>query len=298
MIPNRLRQLATRALPIFGLACVASFVAGPAYAGDPQHVAKIRESVAFNQKLGAQLDRELTFLDESGNAVKLGDLVREKPVILAPVYYGCPMLCTQVLNGLVDSLRDVTLKLGTDYEIIAFSINPKETPELAVQKRTAYLDRLGVAPETRGWHFLTASPTNALPTTAEGEAKNSAIDALTSAIGFRYAYDPEIDQYAHAGGVVVLTPEGKVSKYLYGIDPSPRDLRLALVEASSGKVGTIADQLTLWLCYHYDPLTGKYSFAIMNALRGVATLFVLGLVTFIAWMLLRERAAARSVAQA
>jgi len=294
---TRLRRLRALVLPIFVSACVASFAATPAHAGDPQHVAKIRESVAFNQKLGAQLDRELTFLDEAGHEVKLGDFLHEKPVILAPVYYGCPMLCTQVLNGLVDALRDVTLTLGTDYEIVTFSINPKEVPELATQKRTAYLDRLGVAVETRGWHFLTASPRNALPATAEGEAKNSAIDALTSAIGFRYAWDPEIEQYAHAGGVVVLTPEGKVSKYLYGIDPSPRDVRLALVEASSGKVGTIADQLTLWLCYHYDPLTGKYSFAILNMLRAVAALFALALVTFVSWMLLRERAVARLVAQ-
>lgn len=294
---TRLRRLRALVLPIFVSACVASFAATPAHAGDPQHVAKIRESVAFNQKLGAQLDRELTFLDEAGHEVKLGDFLHEKPVILAPVYYGCPMLCTQVLNGLVDALRDVTLTLGTDYEIVTFSINPKEVPELATQKRTAYLDRLGVAAETRGWHFLTASPRNALPATAEGEAKNSAIDALTSAIGFRYAWDPEIEQYAHAGGVVVLTPEGKVSKYLYGIDPSPRDVRLALVEASSGKVGTIADQLTLWLCYHYDPLTGKYSFAILNMLRAVAALFALALVTFVSWMLLRERAVARLVAQ-
>lgn len=294
---TRLRRLRALVLPIFVSACVASFAATPAHAGDPQHVAKIRESVAFNQKLGAQLDRELTFLDEAGHEVKLGDFLHEKPVILAPVYYGCPMLCTQVLNGLVDALRDVTLTLGTDYEIVTFSINPKEVPELATQKRTAYLDRLGVAAETRGWHFLTASPRNALPATAEGEAKNSAIDALTSAIGFRYAWDPEIEQYAHAGGVVVLTPEGKVSKYLYGIDPSPRDVRLALVEASAGKVGTIADQLTLWLCYHYDPLTGKYSFAILNMLRAVAALFALALVTFVSWMLLRERAVARLVAQ-
>lgn len=291
------RRLRAFALPIFGSVFVASLAAAPAHAGDPQHVAKIRESVAFNQKLGAELDRELTFLDEAGNEVKLGDFFHEKPVIVAPVYYGCPMLCTQVLNGLVDALRDVTLTLGKDYEIVAFSINPKEAPELATQKRTAYLERLGVAPETRGWHFLTASPRNALPATADGEAKNSAIDELTSTIGFRYAWDPEIEQYAHAGGVVVLTPEGKVSKYLYGIDPSPRDVRLSLVEASSGKVGTIADQLTLWLCYHYDPLTGKYSFAVMNVMRAAGALFALGLVTFVVWMLLRERAAARLVAQ-
>lgn len=292
-----LRRLRALALPILGGVFVALCVAAPARAGDPQHVAKIREAVAFNQKLGAQLDRELTFLDEAGNEVKLGDFLADKPVILAPVYYGCPMLCTQVLNGLTDALRDVTFKLGKDYEVVAFSINPKEVPELAVQKRAAYLERLGLAADTRGWHFLTASPRNALPATAEGEAKNSAIDTLTSTIGFRYAYDPEIDQYAHAGGVVVLTPGGKVSKYLYGIQPSPRDVRLSLVEASAGKVGTIADQLTLWLCYHYDPLTGKYSFAILNAMRAAGALFALGLITFVVWMLLRERSVARLVTQ-
>lgn len=271
--------------------------AAPASAGDPEHVARIRESVAFDQKLGAELDPSLPFLDEEGRAVKLGDFFGKKPVLVTPVYFGCPQLCTQVLNGLVDGLREMSLEPGRDFEIVTFSINPLEKPELAREKKAAYLELLGKPEAASAWHFLSADPARNLAP-AEGKDSdrawhNASVDALTAKIGFRYAYDHEIEQYAHAAGVVVATPEGKVSKYLYGIHFLPRDLRLSIVDSSNGKVGTIADQLFLWICYHYDPLSGKYSFAVVNTVRALSVLTVLGLITYLVISLRRERATAR-----
>lgn len=288
----RLRSFAAVALAATTLAIA------PAHAGDPQHVGAVRESVAFDQKLGANLDLGLGFLDEQGRAVKLGDFFGKKPILLTPVYYGCPQLCSQVLNGLVDGLHEMSLEPGRDYEIVTFSIDPTETPELAREKKSAYVAALGKPDAASAWHFLCADPSTRLPkglvTEVGGAAEHDrAVDALTASVGFRYAYDAEIKQYAHAAGVVVVTPAGKVSKYLYGIEFLPRDLRLAIVDSSNGKVGTIADQLFLWICYHYDPLSGKYSFAVMSTLRALAILTVLGLVVYLARNLWRERAAAR-----
>lgn len=273
------------------------FGAAPAFAGDPEHVARIRESVAFDQKLGSELDLTLPFLDEEGRSVKLGDYFGKKPVLVTPIYFGCPQLCTQVLNGLVDGLKEMSLEPGRDYQIVSFSINPLEKPELAKEKKAAYLELLGKPEAAGAWHFLCADPAR---NTAPVEGKdgdhawhNASVDALTAKLGFRYAYDPEIAQYAHAAGVVVATPEGQVSKYLYGIHFLPRDLRLAIVDSSNGKVGTIADQLFLWICYHYDPLSGKYSFAVVNTVRALSVLTVLGLITYLVINLRRERAAAR-----
>ncbi|MBK7876167.1 MAG: SCO family protein [Planctomycetes bacterium] len=271
--------------------------AAPVLAGDPEHVARIRESVAFDQKLGAELDLSLRFLDEEGRSVELGDYFGKKPVLVTPVYFGCPQLCTQVLNGLVDGLKEMSLEPGRDFEIVTFSINPLEKPELAREKKAAYLELLGKPEAASAWHFLCADPAqNTAP--AEGESSdrawhNSSVDALTSKVGFRYGYDYEIEQYAHAAGVVVATPEGTVSKYLYGIRFLPRDLRLSIVDSSNGKVGTIADQLFLWICYHYDPLSGKYSFAVVNTVRALSVLTVLALIAYMVINLRRERAAAR-----
>lgn len=273
------------------------FGAAPAFAGDPEHVARIRESVAFDQKLGAELDLTLSFLDEEGRSVKLGDFFGKKPVLVTPIYFGCPQLCTQVLNGLVDGLKEMSLEPGRDYQIVSFSINPLEKPELAKEKKASYLELLGKPEAASAWHFLCPDPARNTPP-VEGKDgdhawHNASVDALTSKLGFRYAYDPEIAQYAHAAGVVVATPEGQVSKYLYGIHFLPRDLRLAIVDSSNGKVGTIADQLFLWICYHYDPLSGKYSFAVVNTVRALSVLTVLGLITYLVINLRRERAAAR-----
>lgn len=284
-----------------GATLALALCAAPAIAGDPAHVAKIRESVAFDQKLGVQLDRSLAFLDESGTRVTLGDLLRGKPVILTPVYYGCPMLCTQVLNGLVDGLSKLDLELGRDYDVISFSIDPRDKPATATEKKQNYLERLGRADSLQaaaGWRFLCVDPATTTPAStdasSDGAPHDAAVDALTSSIGFRYAYDSEIGQYAHAGGVVVLTPDARVGKYLYGIDPSPRDLRLAIVQSSNGKVGSFADEMFLWLCYHYDPITGKYAFTILNLVRVCGALAAAAILAYVGRQLVRER---RTLAQ-
>ncbi|MBI5363296.1 MAG: SCO family protein [Planctomycetes bacterium] len=285
-------------------ACVLATLllgAPPAFGGDPEHVARIREAVAFDQKLGADLDLSLAFLDEEGRAVKLGDYFGRKPVLVTPVYFGCPQLCTQVLTGLVNGLKEMSLEPGRDFEIVTFSINPLEKPELAREKKAAYLELLGKPDAAAAWHFLTADPArNVAPKSTENPNAtdpdawhNPSVDALTASLGFRYAYDPEIQQYAHAAGVVVATPEGKSSKYLYGIHFLPRDLRLSIVDSSNGKVGSLADQLFLWICYHYDPLSGKYSFAVVNTVRACAVLTVLALIAYVVIHLRRERVTAR-----
>lgn len=272
-------------------------VNAPAWGGDPEHVARIRESVAFDQKLGVQIDRSLSFVDENGKHVELGELLRGRAVILTPVYYGCPMLCTQVLNGLVDGLKTVDFELGRDFDIVTFSIDPRDTPQIAREKKQGYLERLGRFESADAWHFLCADPATTRPASTDasgdGAAHDSAVDALTSSIGFRYAFDTDNGQYAHAGGVVVLTPDGRVSKYLYGIDPTPRDLRLSIVESSSGKVGSFTDEMFLWLCYHYDPITGKYAFKILNLVRLSGVLITLLIVGYVVKQLRRERALAQ-----
>jgi protein SCO1 len=285
---------------LFQSLCLA--VAPVSSAGDPQHVARIRESVAFDQKLGVELDLNVPFLDEEGRSVRLGDYFGKKPVLLVPVYFGCPQLCTQVLNGLVDGLKEMSLEPGRDFEIVTFSIHPLETPESARDKKAVYLEALGKPEAAAAWHFLSADPKTNIapgaPLAAGGKVDpeawhNPSIDSITSRIGFRYAYDTEIGEYAHAAGVVVVTPEGTTSKYLYGIRFLPRDLRLSIVDSSNGKVGSLADQLFLWICYHYDPLSGKYSFAVVNTLRAFAVLTVLGLISYILIKLRRERVTAR-----
>lgn len=240
------------------------------------------QDVGIDQKLGAQLPLELRFRVEDGREVALRELVRERPVVLSLVYYECPMLCSLVLNDQVRAMRGSTLELGQDYDVITVSIDPGETPELAASKKRTYLadySSTASASEQAAWHFLTG--------------EQAAIGRLAAAVGFRYVYDEQADQYAHAAGLMVLTPDGVVSRYLYGVDYAPKDLRLAVVEAGQGKVGSLADQI-LMLCFHYDPQTGKYGFAVITALRvaGVAT--VLALLVFMVRNLLRERREARA----
>lgn len=240
------------------------------------------QDVGIDQKLGAQLPLELRFCVEDGREVALRELVRERPVVLSLVYYECPMLCSLVLNDQVRAMRGSTLELGQDYDVITVSIDPGETPELAASKKRTYLadySSTASASEQAAWHFLTG--------------EQAAIERLAAAVGFRYVYDEQADQYAHAAGLMVLTPDGVVSRYLYGVDYAPKDLRLAVIEAGQGKVGSLADQI-LMLCFHYDPQTGKYGFAVITALRvaGVAT--VLALLVFMVRNLLRERREARA----
>src|SRR5262245_2258852 len=215
--------------------------------------------IGFDQRLDEQVPLDLTFRDEAGKPVMLGDYFNGKPVILTLVYYQCPMLCDQGLNGLAGSLKALSFLAGKEFEVVIVSVNPRETSELAAEKKDNYARAYARAGAAAGWHFLTGDP--------------KPIDALTRAVGFRYVYDPMLNQYAHASGVIVLTPKGRVARYFYGVEYAPRDLRFGLIEAAEERIGTPMDQALL-LCYRYDPKTGKYSAAVMRSLRlgGVVTL--------------------------
>jgi len=236
-------------------------------------------NVSLEQKLNQQVPLDLTFRDDSGPEMPLSSYFSGKPVILALVYYQCPMLCTQILNGLAISLRGMSLESGRDFEVVAVSIDPTETPNLAARKKFEYLRRY--AKSSTGWHFLTG---------AEPQ-----IQALAQAVGFRYAYDPRTKQYAHASAIMVLTPEGRLSKYFYGIEYAPRDLRLGLVEASQNKIGSPVDQILLY-CYHYDPNTGKYTAIVMNIVRLAGALTILIFGSLLVWMWRRDLRRGREAA--
>lgn len=240
---------------------------------------KALNEVKIEQKLNQQLPLDLTFRNESGETVRLGDYFGKKPVVLSLVYYQCPMLCNQVLNGMVTSFKVLNFKAGEEFEVVTVSFDPLESPDLARAKKKTYVDYLPEAKRatsTKGWHFLT------------GDQEN--IRRLTDAIGFHYYFDAATDQFAHASAIYVATPEGKLSHYFYGIEYSPKDLRLALVEASANKIGSPVDQLLLY-CYHYDPATGKYGAVVMNIVRlgGIATLIAIGIM--FVWM--RRRSTSR-----
>jgi protein SCO1 len=232
------------------------------------------KKVSFGQNLGVQVPLDLPFRDETGRAVQLSQYFTGRPVILSLVYYECPMLCVQALNGLVRSLKVLALEPGRDYTIVTVSFNPEETPKEAAAKKDEYIGRLNKPGAADAWHFLTGT--------------EPSIRLLTDTVGFHYVYDAATKQFAHPTGIIVLTPEGKASKYIYGIDYGPRDLRLALVEASDHKVGTPVDRLLLY-CYHYDPTTGRYGLVLLNVLRlgGVLTVALIG--GFILLMRQREK---------
>jgi len=217
------------------------------------------------------LPLDLTFRDEHGKTVRLGDYFNRKPIILALVYYKCPLLCNQVLTGLASSLGVLSFDVGKEFDVVTVSFDQRETPDVAAAKKEKYIERYDREGAAAGWHFLTGD--------------QAAIEALTRAVGFRYEFDPETGQFAHASGIQVLTSEGKLARYFYGIEYAPRDVRLGLIEASENKIGSPVDQLLLY-CYHYDPATGKYGAVVMNMVRvgGVITL-----VCLIAMMLLLKR---------
>jgi protein SCO1 len=267
---NALRLVVAAMLLGPTLAPAQKFVTGPPNAAPPS----IMERVALDQKLDAQVPLDLTFRDEEGKAVRLSDYFRDKPVVLSLVYYNCPMLCTEVLNGMKGVFRHLPMVIGKDFHVVTVSIDPTETPSLAAAKKEKYLQGYEHPEGASGWHFLT------------GEEQQ--IRTLADAVGFRYVYDEQTKQYAHAAGIMVLTPGGKVARYLYGVDYLIKDMRLALVEASHNTIGSPVDQVLL-LCYHYDPATGKYGLAVMNLLKitGAITILVLG--GFITIMLRRER---------
>lgn len=228
-----------------------------------QHAPDVLRDIGFDQRLNEQIALDLVFRDETGKPVQLGSFFGERPVILALVYYECPRLCTLVLNGLLRSLRALSFDAGDQFHVVTVSFDPTETSEIAAAKKAGYIQRYGRPGAGGGWHFLTGD--------------ESSIEQLTRAVGFRYAYDAEKNEYAHATGILVLTPQGKIARYFYGLEYSARDLRLGLVEASANKIGSPVDRVLLY-CYHYDPTTGKYGLIIMNVLRlaGVTTVLVLG----------------------
>ena len=230
--------------------------------------------VGYDQRLNAQVPLDLTFVDEEGKTVPLRSYFDGKPTILVLAYYDCPMLCTLVLNGLVKALRTLSLSVGTDFNVVTVSFDPREKPELAAEKKNMYLQAYKRSGAEQSWHFLTGT--------------EDAIRQLTQTVGFRYEYDPKSNQFAHASGIMILTPDGRISKYFYGIEHSARDIRLGLVEASEGKIGSLVDQVLL-LCFHYDPAAAKYSLLVFRVVQvtGLGVLLLLG--SYIFFQIRREK---------
>jgi len=248
-------------LPAWGQGITQGPVSPPANVRPPG-----LKNVAIEQNLNEQIPAALTFRDETGKTVTLGDYFGKKPMILNLVYYQCPMLCGEVLTGLESALRVLKFDVGKEFDVLTVSFDPKETPQMAAAKKAEYLKRYGRPGASEGWHFLT------------GPA--ASIDALTKAAGFQYQYDPKSGQFAHATAIMVLTPEGKIAQYYYGVEYAPKDLRLGLIQASENKIGTVVDQVLLY-CYHYDPDTGKYGAIISRVLQLAAGATVLILGTFL-----------------
>ena len=237
------------------------------------------QQVGIDQQTGRKLDLDLPFSDESGKTVRLGDFFQGKPVILAPVYYACSSLCPMSLNSLVQSLRVLKFDAGREFEVVTFSFDQKEPPVMAAEARMHYLKDYNRSNTGGGWHFLTGN--------------DASIRALTSGIGFHYAWDADSAQWAHATAIIVATPEGTISQYFYGLEFSARDLRLSLIQASSEKIGTLADRVLLY-CYHYDPATGKYGLVVIRTIRLFGALTALGLFGFIFVMFRRDAHIART----
>ena len=235
--------------------------------------APLRE-IGFDQNIGEQVPLDSEFRDEAGRVITLRDYFGKRPVVMVFAYYDCPMLCTMVINGLASALDVLSLVPGKDFEIVTVSFDPRDTPSTASAKKSAYLSRYKHPGAAGAWHFLTGD--------------QASIDRLTKAAGFRYVWDTETKQFAHPTGVIVLTPDGRLARYLFGIEYGPRDLRYAIVEASNGHVGSTVDALVLY-CFHYDPMTGRYAVAIMRVIRVAATVTLFGLVVFVVAMVRREQ---------
>jgi len=232
--------------------------------------------VGFDQNIGAMLPLDLSFRDETGEAVTLGQYFGSRPVLLSLVYYECPMLCSMALNGLVSSLRVLDLEPGRDFDLVTVSFNPKEGPALAAAKKATYVEEYDRPQAASAWHFLTGD--------------SLAIRRLTDTVGFRYTWDEKTKQYAHASGLIVTTPSGQLARYFFGIDYSPRDMRLGLVEASAGKLGNVVDQALLY-CFRYDPESGTYAAAALNLVRAGGAVTVVAMAALL--LVLRHRNRAR-----
>lgn len=256
----------------FVIAAMALLVL-PARAQQPGPPPILRE-VSIAQRLNEPIPPDIIFRDEDGKAVHLGDYFGKKPIVLSLVYFDCPALCTEVLNGELRTMKAISLDLGKDFDAITVSFEPKDMPALAMAKRDVYAGQYGRPGATRNWHFLTG--------------EQASIDALTQAAGFHYVYDSASRQYAHAAAILVLTPHGRIARYFYGVTYPARDFRLGLVEASEGKIGTPTDHALLY-CYQYDPMTGKYGLIVMNVVRAAGLLTVLVLGIFMVVMFRRER---------
>jgi len=226
--------------------------------------------VTFQQRLGEQLPLDTPFRDETGRTVALGDYFGDKPIVLAFVYYTCPMLCTQVMNGISSAIRVLEFAPGQEFDVVLISFDPRDTPEAARAKKAEHLEYWDAADQADSWHFLTGD--------------EPSIEAVTAAAGFAYRWEERAQQYAHVSGVLVVTPEGQLSRYFYGVEYSPRDLRLALVESSNGTIGSAVDELFLY-CFHYDPEAGQYGPMVMNLMRlgGAVTLALVGGFMLVMW---------------
>lgn len=229
----------------------------------------VLKDVGIDQLLSNQVPLDLEFKDETGTTVKLADYFKDKPVVLSLVYYDCPQLCNLTLNGLLNVLKTLPMKPGKEFVSLVVSFDPKEQPQLASQKRDTYLQKLADPDAKNGWHFLTGD--------------EAAIQALTKSVGFRYVWDPVSKQYAHTSALIVLTPDGKVSRYFYGFEYPPRDVRFGLLDASGGKIGSLADQVILY-CYQYDPVRGTYGLVLMRLTRIFAVITIITLVALILFL--------------
>jgi protein SCO1/2 len=272
------------------IVCAALLAAAPAFA---QHEGPARptapaaarpailDRIGYDQRLGDTVPSDIVLRDESGRDVRLGDLLGKRPVVLTLVYYECPMLCTLTLNGLSGALKTLDFDIGREFDVVTVSFDAREKAPLAAAKKKAYLARYGRAGAEQGWHFLTGD-----------EAQ---IARLTAAVGFRYAWDEKTRQFAHPSGVVLLTADGRIARYLYGIEYAPKDLRMGLMEAAERRIGTALDHAMLF-CYQYDPATGRYGLLTLRLIRGGGVLTVLGIGGFIVAMRRKELAMQRAQA--
>jgi protein SCO1/2 len=224
---------------------------------------KILREIGIDQRLNEQVPLDLAFRDESGETVQLNRYIKDKPVIIALVYYQCPLLCNQVLGGLGSALRTLSFDVGKEFEVVTVSFDARETPEMASEKKARYLEQYNRAGASNGWHFLTGDQTS--------------IDRLCEAVGFKYTFDKDTNQFAHAAGIMVVTPQGKLARYFYGIEYPPKDLKFGLMEASENRIGSPVDRLILY-CYHYDPMTGKYGVVVMRVMQVAGALTVIAII--------------------
>ena len=275
-----------RARPISGVlglllsASAAMAQAVPSNTGPAaQNMPAILQNVGFEPPLNAHLPLDLAFRDETGRIVQLREYFTQKPVLLALVYYGCPMLCNQTEQGVVGSLRMLSFNPGRDYEVVFVSFDPRESPDMAAQKKESAMTHFRRPETASGWHFLTGS--------------KESIDALTKGANFRYSFDQKSNLFAHASGIMLLTPDGRISRYFYGVEYPSRDVRLGLVDASEGKIGTPVDRALLF-CYQYDPTSARYSASILKIIRLGGVLTILGLVAGMLIFRRRDIAAARA----